>query len=289
MSAWPQISEPELLERLALTDDGFRAYMARYVDGLGRREYSASLYEHALGYPWERPRGSYLLTDDAVEPLADMDAPRRDDVQRAMAREDERIALLAYGSNGAPRQLAAKFAHFSEADDRRVLVLAGALHDFDVGVAAHPTGYGAMPATIFASPGTAVRAAVVWATPAQFELLTWSELSYRLGRLEGVRFEPDDPMPDLAGLLAFASRFGTFCPDGEPVALAAIPAQGRTAPAMTQEELLGAAAGLGLGAQATAEDLVLAVFSDFAAFAASASPAIIACGRPLSSEHWMEY
>ena len=46
-------------------------------------------------------------------------------------------------------------------------MLTGWLEDFDVGPAASlaPTGY--MPATLFASPGTRVRAGIVWATAAQ--------------------------------------------------------------------------------------------------------------------------
>ena len=79
----------------------------------------------------------------------------------------DRYPLLSFGGNGAPSWLATKFAHFSDEADREALVLTGELHDFDVGVAPTLSPIGYMPAALFASPGTAVRAAVVWATPAR--------------------------------------------------------------------------------------------------------------------------
>ena len=49
------------------------------------------------------------------------------------------------------------------------------------------------------------------------------------------------------GIFAYVHRLGSFCIDGSPIALAAIPAAGRIAPEMTQEQLLDLAACLVIG------------------------------------------
>jgi hypothetical protein len=223
---------PELRERLLLEPEQFDEVLGSWLGAVRPRACGPEQIEWGLAYPWERPPQSYLLTDDGVTTPHDVDALTA-----------ERHPILAFGSNAAPATLQRKFGHFDDARDREVLVLAGELHGFDVGAAATVAIYGAMPATLFESPGAAVRAAVVYATDAQATQLTWSELSYRFGRLEGVRFTTDDGRT-LDSVLAYANRFGAFAPDGHPLALAAVPARERTAPALTQRELLDLAAGL---------------------------------------------
>ena len=118
-----------------------------------------------------------------------------------------------------------------------------------------PTFYGALPATIFPSPGAAVRASVLWVSDVQLTALAWSEISYWLGRLEGVRFEPDAAhAPTTTGLLGFVSRWGALCVEDEIVAMEAVPAERRAGPAMSQEALLDHVAALVIGPQATARD-----------------------------------
>lgn len=288
MTGWPPITEPLLRERLAMHDEAFRAFMAETLRALPSRRFTPDVLATALGYPWARPERSYELTEATVTLLDAMEPARRADVLAARAVGPDgtpRYALLTFGSNGAPATLARKLAHLPEAE-RRVLVLAGELRDFDVGAAPHPTGYGALPAALFASPGTAVRAAVLWVSAAQITQLCWTELSYRLGRLDGIAFVPDQPTAPVDGVLAFASRWGVFCPDGRPLALAAVPATGRTVPALTQEELLDRAARLCLGEGADAVALVRAVFQDMGAFSARASSTLLATARPLMSPAW---
>jgi hypothetical protein len=195
---------------------------------------------------------------------------------------EDRHPILAFGSNAAPTTLARKFAHFEDPRDREVLVLAGDLHDFDVGAAATVAIYGAMPATLFESPGTAVRAAVLYTTDAQATQLTWSELSYRFGRLDEVRFGDKT-----ISVLAYANRFGAFAPDGHPLALAAVPARDRSAPALTQRELLDRAAGLmGL---ADADAVVHAVHEDPARVFALVREYVRPRALPFASERWTPY
>jgi hypothetical protein len=285
---WPPITEPELLERLALDHDEFIAFVRCLAAALGRRTYEPTLLERALAYPWQRPGRSYLLCDGAVGLLAELDPAERRRTVAEFARR--RHPLVAFGSNGAPETLAAKFAHFPARADRSVLVLAGDLHGFDVGASASPAVYGAMPAALFASPGTAVRAAVLWLTPNQVTQLTWSEVSYRLGRLVDGHFAVDGEADvEIDGLFAYVSRFGALCIDEAPVALAAIPATGRTAAAMTQAEVLDVAAGLVLGPGARAEQLVRAVFEDLAGVIARAPEALWPAGRALPPEQWTAY
>jgi hypothetical protein len=291
VSPWPPITEPLLLERLAMSHEEYLAYFATITKSIPSRAFDAALYEHGLGYPWERPESSYLMRGDVVEPVAEMDGDRRAAVfARFAAAEGEgaRFPLLAYGANGAPETLVMKFGHFPP-HDRDVLVLAGALHDFDVGAAANVSFYGAMPATIFASPWTAMRCAVLWVSAVQFVQLAWTELSYCLGRLDRVRFDADDAGAGLRSVFAFVSRFGAFSPEGGPVALAAVPAEHRTATAMTQAELLGAAARIAFGDRASSEDLARELFDDYHAFAWRRGPAIRRARTRFACDRWVTF
>ncbi len=258
----------DLLARLALDADAFDTLAAEWFAAMEGRPFGPEQLAHALAYPWERPVRSYRLRDGEVELVDDPEPP------------PGRHPILAFGSNGAPSTLQRKFAHFEDPRDREITVHAGELHDFDVGPAASIAVYGALPATLFPSPGTRVRAAVLHCTDAQATQLTWSELSYHVGHLEVV-FEGTP-----ATVLAYASRFGTLCPDGEPVALAAIPATGRTAPALTQQELLDVAARLTLGPDATARDIVALVFADPARAFALVREHLRPRARPFSASGW---
>ena len=165
---WPEIAEPELLDRLATGDDELVATAASVIRQVPARPYEPDVLQRALRYPWARPAGSDVLTDGAVRQLEDFAPEERNSVIKRFLSGNDRVLVLAFGSNGAPETLTQKFAPFTNPEDRTGLVLAGQLNDFDVGAAAQPTLYGSMPATLFPSPGTAVRAAVVVVTPVQF-------------------------------------------------------------------------------------------------------------------------
>lgn len=265
---------PELRERLLLAPDAFRARMLEWAGAMPARPCGPEQLAFALGYPWPRPASSYVLRDGEVhEPDLGLAAGRH--------------PVLAFGSNAGPAALERKFAHFEDRRDREILVLAGTLHDFDVGPAASvATLYGAMPATLFASPGTRVRVAVLFATDAQLIQLTWSELSYAFGRLEARL----DVGLELRRVLAYVSRWGTFCPDGgEPLALAAVSAENRSAPARTQRQLLDLVAVLALGDGATAQDVVAGIYAGGGAVFARIVERILPLGRPFSATGWTPY
>ena len=278
---WPPIVEPELLARLALDDEEFYAAARKMSEMWGRREYTPALLERALGYPWERPTGSYLLRDDRVELLSDADASARESIVETFT--EGRHPILSFGGNAAPEWLTTKFAHFWEAENKEVLVLTGELHDVDVGASASPSPLGYMPGTLFASPGTAVRAAMVWCTADQLTQLTWSEMPYQLGRLEDARFVMDEADVEVEQVFAYVSRFGAFCVDERPIALAAVPAKNRTATELTQEALLDLVAPRLLEPEARAEDLVRAVWEDMAGVITRASKVVWPCSQPLRS------
>jgi hypothetical protein len=289
VSRWPSITEPELLRRMTMGEEEFGTFIGAVASQLGPRPCDAGAIAQALGYPWARPAGSYLLRDGAVATLAAMGRTER---ERAIGRFTSpaggRLPALAIGSNAAPETLERKFAHFTTTAERQVLALTGRLHDFDVGVAAQPTMYGSMPATPFPSPGTAVAATLLWLTPAQLTQLAWSEITYRLGKLR-TRFEIDGGATAVDEVLVFVSRFGSFCPCGEPAALAAIPAAGRGAPELSQAQLLEAAARLALGPAAGAETLVRAIFEEPAETLAKIAATVRRAALPFSSEAWTPF
>jgi hypothetical protein len=285
VSKWPAIEEPELLQRLAMGERQFDRWLRTLAENIPPRPYDATALEHAIGYPWLRPVGSYRLADGEVALLADLSAAERERTLAGFSEASGRVPLIAIGSNAAPEALERKLAHFPAAEDRAVLALTGRLHDFDVGVAAQPTIYGSMPATLFPSPGAAVGATLLWVTSNQFTQLTWTELSYRLGRLR-TRFDVEEMETSFDEVLVYVSRFGAFCPEGDPVALGAIPAAGRTAAALTQEQMLDAAAAMALGPEADAEALVRAIYEDLAGTFAKVAGTVRRASLPFASERW---
>ena len=266
---------------MALDDEGFVAFFNELIAAWPQREYDPAAFALALGYPWERPPGSYVLRGDDVSLLDAVGPGKRASIVDCLT--EDRHPILSFGANAAPSRLAMKFAHLPGEVDREALVLIGDLRDFDVGAVASPGLLGYLPATLFASPGTAVRAAVVWVTPAQATQLAWSEMTYRLGLLEDARFDMNEGDVEIDGVFAFVSRLGAFCVDGAPVAMAAIPAKGRTAAALTQEELLDAMARLVIGPEARAEDLVRATYADLPGVFARAAETVWPSARQLQS------
>ena len=87
-------------------------------------------------------------------------------------------------------------------------------------------------------------------------------------------------------MIAFVSRYGSFGLNGEPVVLSALSARNRRYRALTQEQVLGAAAPLALDGTAGARDLVKAAFERPAAFFREHYPAFRAASLPFESQSW---
>lgn len=236
----------------------------------------------------ERSPGSCLVTDAGVEDLGAIDRGRRESLVSAYVDESaDRVPLLGYGANGSPERLALKLAHLP-VGHREALVLAGDLENFDVGVAAQPPLFSSMPATLIPSPGTSVTVAVLLLTGIQFTALWWTELSYKLGALEDITLTTDATEKPMKRVILFISRFGAYCVHGAPVAMSAIAARNRRSTALTQTEILDAAARMSLGEGSVARDLVKASFENPAAFMANRYASFQAASVPFESHHWAE-
>jgi hypothetical protein len=280
MREWPPISSPDVLAWMALGDDEWlRAIMAREGE-FETPPFTEAAYQFGLTYPWDRPAHSYLLRDGEVRPIADVDLK---------AFTADRHPLVTFGANGAPHRLVERFGGCPDPADRDVLVLVGHLHGFDVGANIVPVPYGAVPAILFHSPGTTVRAAIIWLTPLQVETVVFAELGYRIGRLDHAQFAIDEADVGIDTVFAFIGRTGALRLDGEPVALAAVPARDRTARAMTQEELLQALGVLAFGPGTTPRDLARRCFEDHGSVVEALLPQTAPTALQLPAESWTPY
>jgi hypothetical protein len=269
-----------------MSNERFFQSLAGLLEAIGTRELDDAHYERAIGYPWERRPGSCLVTDKGVEDLEDLAPQRRDKLIHDYVFERvDRVPLLTYGANASPGRLALKLAHLPESD-HEALILAGDLEGFDVGAVAQPPVFSSMAATLFPSPGTTVRVAVLFLTPAQFTALWWTELTYLVGALTDIVLVSDVVENPIDRVILFISRWGAFCVDGEPIAMAAIPAKNRRAAARTQIEILDTAARMAIGEGACARDLIKASFENPAAFMADHHARFRAAAAPFESEHW---
>ena len=102
-----------------MSDERFLEFLMELLEAVGTRELDDEHYERAIGYPWERPPGSCLVSDEGVVNLADMDAERRRElVRRHVDESADRVPLLTYGANGSPDRLALKLAHLPRAIEK---------------------------------------------------------------------------------------------------------------------------------------------------------------------------
>ncbi|MEQ8814378.1 MAG: hypothetical protein RLO51_05205 [Thalassobaculum sp.] len=177
----------------------------------------------ALGYPYPAHGGDFLFRGGAARPLADDHAL------------DGLTPVIAVGSNRAPAQLARKYAGM----DVAVPVTRMRARDVDVVHAAHVAGYGAVPATLAASPGTVVELWITWLDEPALERMDATEaVGVNYDRVTvSLAWENAGPRSPARALL-YSARRGLLRLDGAPVALAAIPAAGRHFPALSQEQVL---------------------------------------------------
>ena len=168
-----------------------------------------AILKRALTYPYATPERSYLYRDGRAEELPeDLDL-------------EGRTALVSYGANAAPEALALKLAALP---DEPLPVVRSQLRDFDVVYSAHVSPYGAVPATLLASPGTIAPVFVIYPTAEQRALLTTTEPNYDLVKIGEAE--------------AYRSKHGCLELDGSPVALAAVRSSGRSLPELDQPAVL---------------------------------------------------
>jgi hypothetical protein len=182
----------------------------------------SDVLERALGYPYPVPSHPFVQLGHRTLDPAELELDLL-----------ERVPLLAYGSNAAPAALAHKLSLSNDP----VLVVPARLRDFDVVYSAHISPYGAVPATLQHSPGTVVRVHVAYMTAEQLVLVSATEPNYVSTVLEGLdcRLEGGD---SVATLSSYISRHDCLLIDGSEVALAAVPATGRSFAELSEAEVL---------------------------------------------------
>lgn len=188
-----------------------------------RRTVSADALARAVAYPYPAHPDPFLFRDGRADPLPP---------DTAFAR---RTPVIAVGSNRAPEQLARKFDRLSVSIPVTRLVA----RDLDVVYAAHMAGYGAVPATLARSPGTEVELWITWLDAETLRRMDETEavgVNYRREERGLDVVAAHGPAPERA--LVYTALRGCLTFDGAVVPLAAIPATGRAAPALTEAEVL---------------------------------------------------
>lgn len=151
--------------------------------------------------------------------------------------------LVAFGANAAPAVLAAKLGPGVPATG-----IPASLTNFDVAYSAHVSPYGAIPAMLVPSPGTAVGVQLLCLPAEALAALDATEPNYTREALGD-------------GVQAYRSRHGALRLDGSEQALAAVPARGRVLPALDESGVLARVAAL-LEPGADADAFVLAQIRD---------------------------
>ncbi len=178
--------------------------------------------ERARSYPYAIPDGSYTWNGGAV---AAFDPAAR----------SGRTPVLAIGSNQSPQQLTRKFG-----DSGEIPVQRARLADFDIYYSAHITRYGAVPAMLQHAPGTVVTLSVTWLDDRQLDIMHGTELSaakYEFAVIEKIDLALDCGA-GLESVYLYVGVNGHLMHDGDAVALAAVPAEGRRPRALTTAGIL---------------------------------------------------
>ncbi|HSE66071.1 MAG TPA: hypothetical protein VLB12_03740 [Gemmatimonadales bacterium] len=181
----------------------------------------SEILERAMRYPYAVPARPFVQRGHRTLDPAEVEIDR-----------ELRSRLLVYGSNASPEVLARKLALSGDP----VLVEPAWLHDFDVVYSAHFSPYGAVPATLQRSPGTAVRVAVIHLTDEQLRLISATEPNYDLTSFDAASCEL--PNGAVTQLSAYISRHGCLLADGEEVALVAVPARERRFAELSEPQVL---------------------------------------------------
>lgn len=181
----------------------------------------------ALSYPYKIPVNSYIVHGGEHQELSPC-APMPD--------ISGRRPVLAVGSNQSPEQLIRKF---NGSNLGPIPVIRARLKDFDIVYSPHVASYGSIPATLRHSPGTRVTLFVNWLTPAQVARMHETEIptgNYHFGELDGIELQLDFGTA-MTSAYVYSSRRGSLTREGFPVALAAVRAENRIWPSLSQEEI----------------------------------------------------
>ena len=212
-------------------------------------EFGAAPVDDPRSYPGRIPDYSYLLVGDAVHPLEAgstgglLDALGDSLLRLGAAPLEQRRPVLFYGSNAAPAQLARKYGACSA--DGVVPALLGVVDGLDVVYSSHVSPYGAVPATLIASPGTSLSVHVGLLHDEQVRVLDQTEPNYHRRTLPSRDYRASlGPGEALDSYTAYLSRHGVLLLDGAPRRVAGVRAAGSTLEAATEETILEEVVGL---------------------------------------------
>ncbi|MFG2882649.1 hypothetical protein ACGFYV_10085 [Streptomyces sp. NPDC048297] len=165
----------------------------RTLDELGLAE---APHDHPLSYPGAWPTESGLLHGDRMLPL------------ERLVHED-RVPVLAVGSNACPGQLRRKMDDFGI--DSPIPMVRVRVTGIDVGVSAHVSRMGYVSASPVKSPHAVRELFLIWLDPRQLAVMDASELNFWRARLPApdVRIELPDGST-LPGAHAYVNWHGVL-------------------------------------------------------------------------------
>jgi hypothetical protein len=208
--------------------------------------------DRAERYPYTIPPRSFIQVGDRTLDLVsfdprsvkeslvkDEDSPPRPlkahfDGQTSASANEDRMPVLAYGSNAAPEVLKRKFG---DGEDMMVPMIRARLFDFDVVYSAHFSPYASIPATLQRSQGTYVATFVAYLTESQIQTMSETEPNYFLASVQRVDCQLAFG-PRLTNLATYLTRHGCLAMDHSEIALADIDAEGRQFPTMSELQVL---------------------------------------------------
>ena len=218
--------------------------------------------DEPLKYPGPRPERGYVLAAGIIYPLVYDDhetgAPGSTMAGKAVTDSDgsylyiddllksrgtpplsERYAVLGFGSNPVPGQLVSKFG-----DEAVVPTIFGGLADSDIIYNLMSTQGYAFADLSLDQPGVQGSVAITFLDPEQLKIMNETEANYDLAFLpKNVTLESGEEVrggdKDVPGLF-YAGRRKIWMPEGydNPIAVAELPSDGRTATALNQPETL---------------------------------------------------
>lgn len=178
----------------------------------------------ARAYPFDIPDNSFVYEDGETRAFEDP------------GERGGRIPVIACGSNRAPKQLAWKYRGQANVT---IPVERAWLADFDVVHVAHLTGYGSIAATLQHVEAMRVEVSITWLTQDQLALMHGTEgvgSHYHYARLDKISLE-GEVGGRLASAFVYATIMGCLSVNGGLAGLAAVRAQGRPHPSMTQKQI----------------------------------------------------
>ena len=187
----------------------------------------ADWLRRALDYPYNIPCTSYVYSSGAYRKLDG-------DVQ--LDRLNKRYPVLALGSNMSPNQLARKF---SDAAIGAIPVTRVRLLDFDSVYSSQIAAYGAIPATLYHSPGTEVVLFITWLNERQLERMHQTELTnnaYQFCILKGISSFIERG-PKINELFFYRASVGALSINDMPVPLETVMASNRNWTAKSQHRI----------------------------------------------------